>query len=934
MLDESEIHLLARAIRDEVYIPAVLYRLQFRRDFTFKDATDILGYLHEMGVDTVYSSPYLKAVSGSPHGYNVVDPTVINPEVGDEEDYDRFCNKLLDLKMGQIIDIVPNHMGIGAENKLWLDVLEHGSNSRYASFFDIDWEPSKGPLFHKLLLPILGDQFGRVLEKGEIRLEYSDGRFQLCYYQALLPVDPASYDLILELELEVLEQEIGADNKAYDRFLSVLTAFRRLPDSTILSEEEREERYRESWSASERLGWLYREEGQIREYIDRMISIVNGSPGDTASFDLLEKLLDRQCYRLASWHVAGEEINYRRFFDVNELAAIRMEDPVVFQYCHDLIFRLIREGRIQGLRIDHSDGLYDPPGYFRMLQYSYMLQELQERMSAGRPPLTDREQELLQLEVSRMGRPEKLPLYLIIEKILDRKEPLPGEWMVHGTVGYDYLNMLNRLFIRRENEPAFDQIYSNFTKMKIDFEALLHKKKRMFSRGHMPGEINVLAQRLSRITERNRRYRDFTLNNLRTAIRELISFFPVYRTYIGPGDREVSESDRKYIHIATEKAKSYNSDISNTLFDFIRDILLLRFDEGLSETERDLYQDFILRFQQITSPIMAKGVEDTAFYIGNRFISLNEVGGDPAHFGCSVLEFHKDNLDRLTSWPYAMNCTSTHDTKRSEDVRQRLNVISEIPEHWRRYLRRWNRITAKFKTSTERGLFPDRNTEYFIYQTLVGMWPDYPIPADYRPKFINRVWTYIHKAIREAKTFTSWIKPDLEYEEAVRKFVEELLRPKRNYFLKVFQEFQTQIASFGKYNTLAAINLRIASPGVMDNYQGTELWDYSLVDPDNRRPVDYDLRRHLLHRVKELCSSGKPVDDVCRELLTEKRDSRIKIFTLWKGLNFRSANKNLVLNGEYIPLETTGELADNLIAFLRILEMKPLLWFPDVFSGR
>jgi len=917
MLDESEIHHLAETIRDEVYIPSVLYRLQFNKEFTFAQAAEIVEYLKELGVDTVYSSPYLKAVSGSAHGYNVVDPTMINPEVGSRESYNLFCDRIRELGMGQILDVVPNHMGIGPENNLWMDVLEHGSNSRYAFFFDIDWEPAKSALHHKLLLPILGEQFGKVLESGKIRLEYGEGRFRLRYYQAVFPVDPGSYDLILSRDLEGLQEKMGKSNRQYDRFLSLITAYRRLPNQRILSEEEREERYRESWSASERLGWFYNEDADIREYVDCGVRRINGTAGDPASFDLLEALLDRQCYRLASWHVAGEEINYRRFFDVNELAAIRIEDPQVFHYCHRLIFELVREGRVQGLRIDHSDGLYDPQGYFRMLQLSYILQELQERIVLGRPPLTDRENELLQLEVSRMGRLARLPLYLIIEKILDRKESLPKEWMVHGTVGYDYLNMLNRLFIKRENEAEFDSIYMNFTRLKTDFESLLHKKKRLFARGHMPGEINVLAQRLARITERSRRYRDFTLNNLRSAIRELIAFFPVYRTYIGPRDREVTEWDKKYIHIATEKAKSYNSDLSNTLFDFIRDILLLRFDEGLSRTERDLYQDFILRFQQITSPIMAKGVEDTAFYVGNRFISLNEVGGDPAHFGCSIAEFHKENMELHASWPYATNCTSTHDTKRSEDVRQRLNVISEIPGEWRRYLKRWSRITGKFKTMTEKGLSPDRNTEYFIYQTLVGMWPDYPIPADYRPAFIDRVWTYIHKAIREAKTHTSWIKPDLQYEAAAQKFLEQLLRPKRNYFLKLFQEFQQKIASCGKYNSLAAINLRTGSPGVMDNYQGTELWDYSLVDPDNRRAVDYALRRHLLYRVRELCSHGATIEEIAGELLSEKRDSRIKIFTLWKGLNFRSTHKELFLDGEYLPLETSGALADHITAFLR-----------------
>lgn len=915
-----QIQQVVAGFMDKIYIPAAVYRVQFNRDFTFEQGAGIIPYLKELGINNIYASPYFQAVPGSPHGYNVTDPRRINPEIGNWDEYTNYCNTLHDNGFGQIVDVVPNHMGIqGDTNRLWQDVLENGPASIYARFFDIDWNPVKMELRNKVLIPILGDQFGRVLEQGEIKLVYRQQSFYVRYWEHFLPLEPRSYAEVLEEAVTVLQDQLPEDDAGLLELLSIITAFNNLPLTTEEDAEQLKIRNREKEIAKQRLQALFEKREDIYPAVEDSLRRLNGDANDPRSFDRLELLLNRQCFRLAYWRVAGEEINYRRFFDINELAAIRIEDDTVFDYYHSLLLQLLREKKVNGIRIDHTDGLYNPPEYFNKLQSGYLRTMVIEELEKQFGELVEDDYALLDRVISMQDYSRRLPLFVVIEKILDRKELLPEEWPVSGTVGYDFLNALNGLFIYRGNEKEFDEIYYKFTGLRVEYEELLYQKKYQFARVQMPGEINTLGHRLKKISERNRNYRDFTLNSLIRAIREVIASFPVYRTYISPDATTISERDEQYIHIAVEKAKRHNDSISPLIYDFIRDILLLKLDWELHEDEKQLYRDFILRFQQITSPIMAKGEEDTVFYVNNRFISLNEVGSDAEYFGYSPGEFHRQNLERNRHWPHSFITTSTHDTKRSEDVRMRLNVLSEIPEEWKTHIVRWARVNKKFKTTLDGELQPKRNTEYFIYQTLIGVWPDYPMEEDYyRNVFISRVCTYIEKAIREAKTFTSWVQPNPEYEEAVRKFIVAILqRKKSNYFLKSFQPFQRKIAAIAMYNSLSAQTVKIFSPGVPDFYQGCELWDYSLVDPDNRRPVNYNLRRHLLGRVKGLLEEERPFREKSEELLRERRDSRIKIFNLWCGLHFRAQYQPLFTGGEYLPLEIEGEYAEHVVAFMR-----------------
>lgn len=917
-LFEEEVRKAVRTVQESTYVPPSTYRIQFNKSFTFQSAVEYISYLADLGIGALYCSPYFQAVPGSTHGYNVTDPNRINPEIGNQDHYNHFCSQLRNHGLEQFVDVVPNHMGVLCNNnRLWLDVLENGPASIYANFFDIEWKPVKTELANKLLVPILGDQFGIVLENKEIQLCYERGSFWIQYWEHQLPLAPKTYPMILEQGVESLGDTIAPDNLDYLEYLSVITAFHNLPPGTERREEKVHERYREKEIAKQRLDNLMQRSVPIRDFVYSRVELFNGDKEDPHSFDLLEKLLDGQHYRIASWRVAGEEINYRRFFDVNELAAIRVEDPEVFAYYHSLLFELLKDGRVRGLRIDHTDGLYDPPGYFCALQQSYLRLKLEAILQENYGPFSEADGDCIRKVTESPEFAEHRFLCIEIEKILERKESLPEDWLVHGTVGYDFLNALNGLFIMRHHEKQFDAIYRKFTAQETDFEDLLYEKKKYFARVQMSGEINTLAHRLQLIAEGNRRYRDFTLNNLTTAIRELIACFPVYRTYISPDAERVSERDEKYIRIAIEKAKRKNPGTARNAYDFIRDILLLQLEPQLRKEEQRLYRDFILRFQQLTSPIMAKGVEDTVFYVSNRFISLNEVGSDHAYFGYSRGEFHKHNLERNRTWPAAFITTSTHDTKRSEDVRYRLNVLSEIPEEWKKYINRWARINKKHKTLLEDRYWPDANTEYFIYQTLVGIWPDYPISNDYYPVFFERVWGYVEKSIREAKTHTNWTNPDQDYEQAVRNFVERILTKKKNYFLKIFLEFQTRIAGYGMHNSLSGLVLKIGSPGVCDFYQGTELWEYSLVDPDNRRPVDFDLRRHLLYRVRELMQAPGSMQEKAAELMREKKDSRIKVYVTWRGLNLRKRYQDIFVGGDYHPLEIEGEKSSHVVAFLR-----------------
>jgi len=890
--------------------PIATYRLQFNRSFTFQDASRIVPYLHTLGISDCYASSYLKATPGSLHGYDIVDPTTLNPEVGTEDDYRTFIGALRDHGMGQILDIVPNHMGISrSSNPWWSDVLEHGPSSRYAEFFDIDWHPLKPELEHKILLPILGDLYGIVLENQEITLSYEEGLFVVHYYDHRLPVSPKSMTHVLSHGVEALAGKAGPDDPDVMELQSIITALNHLPGLEARDPNKQEEELREKEIVKRRLNRLVRESSLIAGFLEENIRTFNGSKHDPNSFDLLDRLLNDQAYRLAYWRVASEEINYRRFFDINELAAVRMENPVVFREAHGLVFRLLKEGAVTGLRIDHVDGLYDPGGYLRSLQ-----EWARDEMPAAG---SDR------------------PLYIVVEKILSKGETLPEDWPVDGTTGYDFLNAINALFVDSANDWAFDELYAKFIRHDITFEDLAYEKKKLIMAASMASEINTLGHSLNRFSERDRRSRDFTLNSLINAIREIIACFPVYRTYIGPDTDQVADRDRAYIRLAVTKAKRRNPAMSRLVFDFIQDILLNRAEDRV-RLDREERLTFLRKFQQTTSPVTAKGIEDTALYIYNRLLSLNEVGGEPERFGVPVPSFHERMRERQGRWPYALSATSTHDTKRGEDVRARLNVLSEIPAEWKKRITQWSKLNKKFKPEVEGHLVPDRNEEYFLYQTLIGAWPFGTVNAEDYRRFCRRIQDYMDKALHEAKVHSSWINPDHTYDQAMQKYIEAILdRTRPNPFLDSFAVFQQRVAWLGVYNSLSQVLLKITAPGVPDFYQGTELWDLSLVDPDNRRPVDYE---HRIGLVKDLetavTAAGEDRRELIRDLFASSHDGRIKAFITMLALRYRREHPQLFLDGAYLPLESHGAKKDHLCAFARVHDGKDVIVIvPRLIAG-
>ena len=875
-------------------IPVSTYRMQLNRGCTFLDVAALVPYLHNLGITDLYCSPYFTATPGSMHGYDVVDPTTLNPEIGTEEHYRALVDELHQRGMGQLLDVVPNHMGVAMQiNGWWRDVLENGPSSRYASFFDIDWNPLKLELRDKVLLPILGDQYGVVLENQELQLVYEEGRFVVRYYDHRLPVAPKSSVLILGYRLSTLIEDLGVEDPHVMELQSIITGLKHLPSRLNRDPELIAERYREKEITRLRLNTLVECSMTIRAFIQENVRLINGTKGDPRSFDLLDDILNDQAYRLAYWRVAAEEINYRRFFDINELAAIRMEDPAVFNETHRLLLQLVKDGAVTGLRIDHVDGLYDPADY------------------------ADKLRQWAKAELSIGGDASERPLFVVVEKILGVSEELPTNWPVFGSTGYDFLAWLNELFVDRANERAFDAIYARFIGEHESFEELTYRCKQLIMQAAMASELNVLGHQLNRLSERDRRSRDYTLNSLTHAIQEIIACFPVYRTYITGDTDGIPARDRSFIWEAVTKAKRRNPAVSGLVFDFVRDLLLKSSDSG--EIEKGERRGFVTKFQQTTSPVAAKGIEDTAFYRYHRFISLNEVGGDPRQFGITPSLMHDQLKARQQHWPGSLSATSTHDTKRGEDVRARLNVISEIPKRWKEHVTRWQKMNRGFKIKSGGESFPGRNEEYLLYQTLMGAWPFEDMDAGRHAAFVERIQRYMNKAVKEAKEHTSWVSPDVEYEDAVREFVARVLdRSTDNAFLSDFLPFQWWVAEYGLYNSLSQLLLKVTAPGVPDCYQGTELWDLSLVDPDNRRPVDFAERTRLLAELDKASATEAGRIALVQELVARRRDGHIKLFVMAESLRYRRAHSMLFHAGEYVKLECLGAKHEHLFAFARL----------------
>jgi (1->4)-alpha-D-glucan 1-alpha-D-glucosylmutase len=926
------------------HIPRAAYRFQFSPAFTFQDALACVPYLDELGVSTVYASPIFTPRAGSQHGYDICNHNEINPALGGDAGFAALTAALAQRRMGLLLDVVPNHMGIGdTANAWWMDVLENGPSSFYAPYFDIEWHPVKLELADKVLLPVLEDQYGQVLEDGKLRLIYEDSGFFLMYYELRLPLAPRTYIQILHAPLDTLTETLEADDVDLQEYQSILTALGYLPPRSELDPEKLVERNREKEVIKRRIGALYQSNAAVRAAIDTAVEELNGRVGDPHSFDGLDELIDAQAYRPAFWRVAAEEINYRRFFDINDLAAIRTEELEVFQATHTLVFRLLVEGQAAGLRLDHIDGLYDPTTYLRRLQEDYVVQLVKARLGAAAPDdatLAEQVATLLEPWFQRQADPARdgppsWPLYVVAEKILGPGEALPQAWTMHGTTGYDFLTAVNGLFVDQHNSAAFDSIYRAFTEQTTPFDELINRTKKMIMLVSMASELYMLAHQLERIAEKNRRYRDFTLDTLTFALREVIAALPVYRTY-STTPETVTPRDRQFIELAVAKARQRNPRTARAIFDFIKETLLLRNLARFSPDDHEQLVRWVCKFQQLTGPIMAKGVEDTAFYVFNRLVSLNEVGGHPDHFGTTVAAFHEQNSAHQRTWPHTLLTTSTHDTKRSEDVRARINVLSELPADWGDALNRWGALNAAHKTEVDGMPAPDRNDEYLFYQTLIGAWP-FELLADGRQPgagddreaegvepwaaFRERIAAYMQKATKEAKVHTSWVNPNQDYDTAVWAFVERALDATASQaFLADSRALARRVAHSGQWNSLAQVLLKLTAPGVPDLYQGAELWDLSLVDPDNRRPVDYDRRRTLLAGLQQqIEQAGDDLLPLAQALLASSTDGRIKLYLTQRALSFRRRHPQLFGQGDYHPLEAIGERQAHCCAFMRTL---------------
>lgn len=883
-------------------IPRATYRLQFNSDFTFAKASELIPYLAELGVSHCYVSSYLKARSGSSHGYDTVAHSFLNPEIGTQQEYENFVSTLKAYGLSQLLDVVPNHMGVmGADNVWWLDILENGPASVWGTYFDIDWDSLNSDLKGKVLLPLLGGHYGTVLNGGELRLDYDSacGEFSLYYYEHKLPVDPATYPRIIGLHIERLAAVLGKKHKYFVELQTLLTAFGRLPARIEKSLERIAERQRDKDVHKRHLANLSEGCADISQHIADNLVEFNGRPGDVASFDLLHELIQLQGYRLAYWRVALDEINYRRFFDINDLAALRMEESSVFEATHQLILDLVARREVEGLRIDHPDGLYDPSQYFRRLQQAI----------GGKPFVPG----------------ERLPIYLVIEKVLADHERLPDDWLIHGATGYRFANLVNNLFVDSAAERRMTRIYHEFTETDIDFDTLAYEAKKLIMHKALASELNVLSNRLTRIASAGRDTCDFTLNGLRDALMEMAACFPVYRSYVAHG--RLSTDDRRYIGWAVAVAKKRSPAADSSIYDFLQAVLTTDIAHGRSVSFRKQVQDFAMKFQQFSSPVMAKGVEDTAFYRYHRLISLNDVGGDPRRFGISVAAFHAATRANASRWPYDLLATSTHDSKRSEDVRARINVLSEMPLEWKRVLKRWSRLNRGRKRVIDGVEAPSRSDEYLLYQTLVGTWPLTQLDEAALTEYRKRIVAYMIKALRESKEHSSWINVNTGYEDASGEFVHALLTPgENNLFLTEFKSFIQPIANRGLINSLAQTLIKLTSPGVPDIYQGCELWQFNLVDPDNRRQVDFANRRQLLAEVKSLVNTPQEQWSQCISPLIENMsDGRIKLYTLWKSLALRVRWPEVFRDGGYLPLMVHGKHTIHACAFARRYENRSVI---------
>lgn len=866
-------------LTDAQRIPLATYRLQLRKEFVFADAAKQVDYAAALGISDFYCSPVFLSTPGSSHGYDVNDYRRVNPELGGRKELERLHTRLREHGMGLLLDFVPNHMGIngpGLLNTWWRDVLEHGEHSAYAQFFDIDWDAGTHHGRSQVLVPLLEDHYGRVLEAGKLSLVCEDGGLSVAYYEMRFPLSPHTYPHVLRFpeaggELQGLSDVIGALPK---------------PDASedVEAAKTRTARFAE---LKKTLRGLLARDAQVGERLQARLDQLNGRAGEPGSFDELDAIVQHQHYRLAFWKAGVHETNYRRFFAIDTLIGLRMENPAVFHECHALLAELVRERIVTGLRIDHVDGLRDPRQYLDRLQ-SFALGDA--------------------------GKPVK-PLYVLVEKILEHGELLPGEWATHGTTGYEFIEQLADVLVDGSAERKFTETYAEFSGETESYVDVVYAKKRLVLDEMFANAVTRFAHDLTEYLQSDRLWRDVTRNELTVAVREIMAAFPVYRTYRRVGEA-VSAADRHVIEQAVATAIARNRRFNAAPFELVRDVLVGSYPgEHAPAGLRRRLTAWVLSFQQYTGAVMAKAVEDTAFYTYSRFIALNEVGGDPGRFGGTVNAFHAANAERLRASPHALLATSTHDTKVAEDVRARLYALSEMPHAWRDWLAEWTESNRAHKTVIDGRAAPDANEEYRLYQVLLGAWPADDAAPD--EAFRARMREYWRKAVSEAKRNTSWVQPNEPWLEAGDRFLDRILDPATGrIFLESFRPKARRLARLGMVNSLTQVTLKITSPGVPDFYQGTELWDLSLVDPDNRRPVDFESRRRLADEAEKTS---------WRTLLAQWEDGAVKLRLVQTLLRFRAAHADLFRSGEYQPWESRGRFAANVIAFARSSESERVL---------
>lgn len=814
--------------------PRCTYRVQLRPGFGFGEAAAIVGYLADLGVSHLYTSPILQAVAGSEHGYDVVDHASLSADLGGAQGFAALTAELERGGLGTLVDIVPNHMAIDPANKWWWDVLENGRSSRYALFFDVSWDPPEQKLKDTILLPVLAGHYGRELEAGALRLERQGGRVLLTYADRVYPIAPETIGGLLG---RVAERTGSVEAGQLARLLGELPRVEHADPTTRLS------RHRRKDDLLARLAHLCEDDDTISPAIDREVARLNGD------IDALDDLLGRQHYRVAYWKSASKELDYRRFFDINDLIGLRVEDPAVFDAVHERIVELAQEGRIQGVRVDHVDGLRDPAAYV-------------ERLRGALGP----------------------DAWILVEKILHHDERL-RDWPVEGTTGYESIDLIGGLFVDPSGEEKLSAAYGSYTGERRDFRQIRQEAKDEVMRTLLTADVERVVALFAQVCERHRRHRDHTRADLRDVLRDIAAALAVYRTYARAETGTVDDEDRRWIDGAIGTARRRRPDIDPELLRFVRSLLLL-------EIRGEVEDEMVMRFQQLSAPVTAKGVEDTALYRYSRLTARNEVGVDPGRWCVSAEELHRASRERLARHPRALLAGSTHDTKRSEDVRARIALLSEIPDQWAQAITRWSALNGRHATDG----MPDREDEHLLYQTLVGA---YPLSAE-------RALAYMQKAVREAKRRTSWSAPAEPYENALAAFTAGVLADEA--FTSDLAAFVEPLVGAGRLNSLAQTLLRLTLPGVPDIYQGTELWDQSLVDPDNRRPVDFDLRRRLLSELETLGPA---------QIIDRMEEGLPKLHVIRRALRLRARRPDVFASGRYEPLSVNGDRATHAVAFAR-----------------